>query len=86
LKFTTFRNSQNSSPYITFLKGYDAGFPKNSKLSINFGFEKKIRGGSLCTLGAAGIWPVVFFGTTYFGEINIFGLSKDKLSESDPLS
>jgi hypothetical protein len=64
--------------YITFLKGYDAGFPKNSKLSINFGFEKKNSGGSLCTGGAAGIWPVVFFGTTYFGEIIIFGLSKDQ--------
>ncbi len=25
--------------YITFLKGYDAGFPKKSKLSINFCFE-----------------------------------------------
>jgi hypothetical protein len=28
--------------YITFLKGYDAGFPKNSKLSTNLAFEKKI--------------------------------------------
>jgi hypothetical protein len=28
--------------YITFLKGFDAGFPKNSKLSMNFTFEKKI--------------------------------------------
>jgi hypothetical protein len=64
--------------YITFLKGYDALFPKNFKLSRNFGFEKKISGGSLCT-GTAGFWPVVFFGTTtYFGEINIFGLSKDQ--------
>jgi hypothetical protein len=28
--------------------------------------------------GAAGIRAVVFFGTTYFGEINIFELSKDQ--------
>jgi hypothetical protein len=42
-------------------------FQKNFKLSRNFGFEKKFSGGSL-----------VFFGTTYFGEINVFGLSKDQ--------
>jgi hypothetical protein len=60
------------------LKGYDAGFPKNLTLSRNFGFEKKISAGSLFTGGAAGIWAVVFFGNTYFGEINIFGLSKDQ--------
>jgi hypothetical protein len=64
--------------YITFLKGYDAGFPKNFTLSSNFGFEKKFSGGSLCTGGAARIWPVVLFGTPYFGEINVFGLSKDQ--------
>jgi hypothetical protein len=51
-------------------------FQKKFTLSRNFGFEKKISGGSFCTGGAAGIWAVVFFGTTYFGEINIFGLSK----------
>jgi hypothetical protein len=28
--------------------------------------------------GAAGIWTVVFFSITYFGEINIFELSKDQ--------
>jgi hypothetical protein len=27
--------------YITFLKGYDASFPKNSKLSMIYNFEKK---------------------------------------------
>ncbi len=27
--------------YITFLKGYDADFPKNFTLSRNFGFKKK---------------------------------------------
>jgi hypothetical protein len=26
--------------HITFLKGCDAGFPKSSKLSVNFWFEK----------------------------------------------
>jgi hypothetical protein len=63
--------------YITFLKGYDAGFPKISKHSIIFGFEKKINGGSLCMGGVAGVRAVVFFSSTYFGEIIIFGLSKD---------
>jgi hypothetical protein len=28
--------------YINFLKGYDAGFPKNSKLLLNFPFEKNV--------------------------------------------
>jgi hypothetical protein len=72
--------------YITFLKGYDAGFPKISKFSINFWFEKNwvrfwfeknFNGGSLCTGGVAGIRAVVFFSCTYFGKICIFGLSKD---------
>jgi hypothetical protein len=63
--------------YITFLKGYDAGFPKISKLLINFRFEKNFNGGSLCTGGVAGVRAVVFFSSTYFGEIIIFGLSKD---------
>jgi hypothetical protein len=64
--------------YITFLKGYDAGFPKNSKFSINSCFEKIFNGGSLCTRGAAGIWAVDLFSTTYFGEIIIFVVSKDQ--------
>jgi hypothetical protein len=64
--------------YITFLKGYDAGFPKNFKLSMNFHFEKKFGGGSLCTRGAAGIWAMQIFSSTYFDEISIFGLSKDQ--------
>jgi hypothetical protein len=64
--------------YITFLKGYDAGFPKNSKFWINFWFEKNFNGGSLYTGGVAGIRAVVHFSTTYFGEISIFELSKDQ--------
>jgi hypothetical protein len=28
--------------------------------------------------GAAGIWAMHFFSSAYFGEINIFGLSKDQ--------
>ncbi len=56
----------------------DAGFPKNSKLSINSCFEKSFSGGSLCTRGAAGIWAVDLFSTTYFGEIIIFVVSKDQ--------
>jgi hypothetical protein len=63
--------------YITFLKGYDAGFPKISKHSINFGFEKKFNGESLCTRGVAGIRAVVNLSSTDFGEIIIFGLSRD---------
>ncbi len=42
-----------------------------------YNFEKKIGGGSLCTRGAAGIWAMHIFSSTYFGEISIFGLSKD---------
>jgi hypothetical protein len=64
--------------YITFLKGYDAGFPKNSKLSINFWLEKKISGGSLCTGGTTEIWTLDLFSTTYFGENIIFGFIKDQ--------
>jgi hypothetical protein len=45
---------------ITFLKDYDAVFPKNFTLSRNFDFDLKKKK------------------TTYFGEINIFGLSKDQ--------
>jgi hypothetical protein len=63
--------------YITFLKGYDASFPKNFKLSMIYNFEKKFGGGLLCTRGAAGIWAMHIFSSTYFGEISIFGLSKD---------
>ncbi len=58
--------------YITFLKGYDAGFPKNSKLSMNFPFEKNFGG------AAAGFRAMHIFSTTYFDEISIFGLSKDQ--------
>ncbi len=31
----------------------------------------------MCTGGVAGIRAMVFFSSTYFGEISIFGLSKD---------
>jgi hypothetical protein len=39
--------------------------------------KKKFGGGSLCTRGAAGIWAMHIFSTTYFGGISIFGLGKD---------
>jgi hypothetical protein len=42
-----------------------------------YNFEKIFGGGSLCTGGAAGIWAMHIFSSTYFGEISIFGLSKD---------
>jgi hypothetical protein len=64
---------------MTFLKGYDAGFPKNSKLSMNFPFEKNFGGAFAYMRGAAGIWAMHIFSTTYFDEISIFGLSKDQI-------
>jgi hypothetical protein len=51
-----------------------------------YNFEKKFGGGSLCTRGAAGIWAMHIFSSTYFGEISIFGLRRTQLSETDPLS
>ncbi len=60
--------------YITFLKD----FRINTKLPMNYSFGKKNSGGSLCTGGVAGIRAVVIFSSTYFGEISIFGLSKDQ--------
>ncbi len=45
---------------------------------MNYNFEKKIGGGSLCTGGAAGIWAMHIFSTSYFDQISIFGLSKDQ--------
>jgi hypothetical protein len=68
--------------YITFLKGYDAGFPKISKFLINFWFEKNFNGGSLCTGGVAGTRAVVNLSSTDYGEIIIFGLSKDKTTRN----
>jgi hypothetical protein len=38
---------------------------------MNYSFEKKFSGGSLCTRGAAGIWAVDLFSATYFDEIII---------------
>ncbi len=45
---------------------------------MNYNFEKKIDGGSLCTRGAAGIWAMHIFSSTYFDEFSIFELSKDQ--------
>jgi hypothetical protein len=89
LKFSENWKSKNGFSWITlkfqvicwdiyFLKGYDAGFPKKCKFSINSCFGKKFSGGSLCTRGTAGIWAVDLFSTTYFDEIIIFELSKDQ--------
>jgi hypothetical protein len=57
---------------------------KTPNLQEIFGLKKNFSGGSLCTGGVAGIRAMVFFISTYFGEISIFGLSK--LPETDPLS
>jgi hypothetical protein len=43
-----------------------------------FPLKKKIGGESLCTKVAAGIWAMHIFRSTYFGEISIFGVSKDQ--------
>jgi hypothetical protein len=44
---------------------------------MRFPFEEKFCGGSLCTRGAAGIWAMHIFSSTYFGEISIIELRKD---------
>ncbi len=51
---------------------------KISKLLINFWFETNFYGGSLCTGGVAGTRAVVNLSSTDYGEIIIFGLSKDQ--------
>ncbi len=45
---------------------------------MNYNFEKKFGGESLYTRGAAGIWAMHIFSSTYFDEISIFELSKDQ--------
>ncbi len=40
--------------YITFLKGYDADYRMNTKLTMNYNFEKNICAGLVNTGGAAG--------------------------------
>jgi hypothetical protein len=60
------------------VKGYDAGFPKKPKFSINFAFEKFFSGVSLCMGDDAGIRAMHIFSSTYFNDISIFGLSKDQ--------
>jgi hypothetical protein len=64
--------------YITFLKGCDAGFLKNFKLSINLAFEKNFSVVLECMGGVAGIWDIHFFSSPYLDEIIIFGLSKNQ--------
>jgi hypothetical protein len=45
---------------------------------MNYNFEKKIGGGSLCTGGVAGICAMHISSSTYFDKISIIGLSKDQ--------
>jgi hypothetical protein len=66
------------STCIIFLKGHNASFPKISNLSINLPFEKSCCVELVNMGGAAGIWTMHFFSTTYFDEIIIFGLSKNQ--------
>jgi hypothetical protein len=40
--------------YITFLKGYDADYKKNTKLPMNYSFEKNICAGLVNSGNAAG--------------------------------
>ncbi len=44
--------------YITFLKGYDADYRINTKLSMNYSFGKKTWAELLNTRGAAGEWLI----------------------------
>jgi hypothetical protein len=64
--------------YITFLKGYDADFPKISKLSINLAIEKKFSQNLVCKGVGVIAWAVVLFSSAYFDKIVIFVLSKDQ--------
>jgi hypothetical protein len=57
-------------------------FQKICKLIINFPFEKNFNGGSLCTGGVAGTRAVVNLSSTDYGEIIIFGLSKDQTTRN----
>ncbi len=72
--------------HITFLKGYDAGFPKNSKFLVNLWF-KKISGGWLC------IWevprefgPWIFLVSPILTKLIFLDSVKTKLSEYGVLS
>jgi hypothetical protein len=53
-------------------------FQKTSHFQEILDLKKKNSGGSLCTGGVARIQAVVYFSTTFFGEISIFELSKDQ--------
>ncbi len=64
--------------YITFLEGYDAGFPKISKLLINWNVIRKNCAELVKTGGAAGEWPITDEFSTDFDEMGIFVLSKDQ--------
>ncbi len=65
--------------YITFLKGYDAGFPKKVQNFNKILLLKKKNSGRLAyTEGAAGDWVVNLFSPTDFDETIIFVLSKDQ--------
>jgi hypothetical protein len=52
-------------------------FQKTQNFQEILALKKKFGGGSLCTGGAAGIWAMHIFSSTYFDEIRIFELSKD---------
>jgi hypothetical protein len=45
---------------------------------MNFPFEKKFGGALTYMGGAAEIWAMHIFSSTYFDEISIFGLGKDQ--------
>jgi hypothetical protein len=72
--------------YITFLKGYDASFLKNSKLSMNFPFEKNFGGALAYMRGAADFGPCTFLVPPILTKLVFLDSVRTKLSESDPLS
>jgi hypothetical protein len=62
---------------LLFWKVTMQAFQKTPNFQWIFPLKKNFGEGSLCTRGAAGIWAMHIFSSTYFGEISIFGLSKD---------
>ncbi len=62
--------------YITFLKGYDADYWMNTKLPMNYHFEKNICAGLVNMGGAAGEWLITDEFFTDLDKMGIFVLSK----------
>jgi hypothetical protein len=64
--------------YITFLKGYDADYRKNTELPMNYCFGKNICAEWINLGGAAREWLITDEFSTDLDEMGIFVLSKDQ--------